>query len=666
MKKSILNRLMALACPRPTIASFHSLVALSLWLQPSAQAAVLTVGTSGQMHATIQAAVTAANPGDIIQVAPGTYTENVTLDKNLVLESTGGRAVTTLAGISGAGAIATVCVTSGTTGVVIGGAGKGFTILGVDNGSPGIENAAIYFQGNHSNAQILGNQIVAQGDHALVSEFGATISGWIIDGNIFSGQTFVGPNPAGEGFGSQFTEANFPRQMVILGNGGGDLATAKATNITFTNNQIIGRAGGLNSLDQEQGNQLVTLDIAASTISGNTFAGTTNRFGGSLRVRRPGTTISGNSFVSTGLGADTTQLFVQNNAMTLGQIVAQNTFDKGVFLANGSSVGLSVQAVVDSAAEGSAVHVLAGTYEEGVDTTLQAVQLVIGGAATGVVSFHSLSMNADDSLAFQINGVLPGTGHDQLIAGNVTLNNAGLSVSGTRLVNASDFFILIQNTGLNPIQGVFDGYPQDGTLAFNDRSLSVSYVGATGNDFVVGAEAPEPVTDPESRLVFAGEAVSFVVVAKGTGPLSYQWFKDRAEIPGAEGPTLEIAEAAADDAGKYTCRVRNSVGAYVTDAAVLGVITPVSASAQVNETRTLKLALETPALPGGTKLAFQWKKDGEDLENGPILATGQAVRGARRWGWSSPGLCRMTRAFTPAKPPWTICRCGPSQRSRWG
>lgn len=48
-------------------------------------------------YATIQAAVDAASPGDIINVCPGTYSENVAITTNdLTVTSTGGAAVTTV------------------------------------------------------------------------------------------------------------------------------------------------------------------------------------------------------------------------------------------------------------------------------------------------------------------------------------------------------------------------------------------------------------------------------------------------------------------------------------------------------------------------------------------------------------------------------------------
>ncbi|MCB1088897.1 MAG: hypothetical protein KDM63_17815, partial [Verrucomicrobiae bacterium] len=153
-------------------------------------------------------------------------------------------------------------------------------------------------------------------------------------------------------------------QLVVMGNGGGNLATAGATNITFTNNLITGVAGGISSSDNvsEQGNTLVTLDVANSTISGNTFAGTTNRFATSLRVRRPDTTISGNTFDSSDLGAGTAHLFVQNNTTPVQSIAATNTFDRGVYVDNSTGIGHNLQGAINAVPAGTTLHLTAGTY----------------------------------------------------------------------------------------------------------------------------------------------------------------------------------------------------------------------------------------------------------------------------------------------------------------
>ncbi len=335
-----------------------TLPAVVLLAVSTAPAATVTVPGD---ETTISDAVTTAAPGDTILVDPGTYAENVLLNKNLTLLSTGGRAATTIQGISSVGALGTVQVTTGSNGVRIGAAGQGFTILGIDNGNPGIENAAIYFQGAHSNAVIEDNEIVAQGDHGLLTEYGAAITGFVITGNEFSGSTFFDP-PSGDGFGDQFTQPNRPRQLVTMGCGGGCVST---TNITFTNNVISGTAGGINVSLNEQGNTLVTIDATNAVITGNQFLGTTTRFATSLRARGPACTISGNTFSSAGLTPTTGHVYVQNSGQMTGAVALANTFDKGVYVdAAVGTIGFVIQNAVLAVPGGTTIDVLPGTYTE--------------------------------------------------------------------------------------------------------------------------------------------------------------------------------------------------------------------------------------------------------------------------------------------------------------
>ena len=241
---------------------------------------------------TIQAAVDAASAGFTVLVAPGTYNENVVIDVSLSLLSSGGRDVTTIDGVQAGSELGTIEIDPNVGKVTIGGVGQGFTILGID-GPAAIEKAAVYLKGDHNIITIQGNDLVARGDSALTSEFAATVTNTLIDGNIISGQTFNGPNPAGEGFSQQFTLDNVPRQLVVMGNG--DTATPTSNTITFSNNQVTGTAGGLNTDGLEQGNTLVTIDAATSSITGNTFTGFTNRFAEAIRARGPDTDIENNT-----------------------------------------------------------------------------------------------------------------------------------------------------------------------------------------------------------------------------------------------------------------------------------------------------------------------------------------------------------------------------------
>ncbi|MEZ6073121.1 MAG: hypothetical protein R3C10_23355 [Pirellulales bacterium] len=465
--------------------------------------------------ATIQAAVDAVDVGGTVTVGDGTYVENVGIDIDVTLESVNGRASTTIQGISSAGALGAVQVSNNTTAVQIGGIGHGFTIAGIDNGLPGIENAAIYFQGSHSDAAIIDNEVVAMGDHGLLTEYGATISGFVIDSNEFSGQTFIGPEPGGNGFGGQFTDPNVPRQLVTMGGGPGGGSTS---NITFTNNQITGSAGGTNT-GGEQGNTLVTIDSVGATITDNTFAGTTTRYGSALRARGTATVIADNQFDGSGMGAATNYLYLPSPATgsglsidpaTLGDVLVDNTFVPGavivpalvpdtVFIA-----AAGIQAAIDAAAPSTELR-LAGEFTENVNVnkaitlggnfTLNGTLTVSDSGATldagfspGVIASGSLALTSGSTLTAEINGLTPGTEHDQyVVTGTVDLGGATLDASGTIVANPADTVVLIDNDGVDAVTGMFAGLPAGASVVVNGYDFRIFYDGGDGNDVVLVA-----------------------------------------------------------------------------------------------------------------------------------------------------------------------------------
>ncbi|MEY8843331.1 Ig-like domain-containing protein, partial [Cribrihabitans sp. XS_ASV171] len=255
----------------------------------------VTVSSSDSVYTSIQEAVDNANPGDTITVGAGTYDEDVVIDKALTLISTDGAASTIINGQNGA--LGAIEIDPGVSDVTIGGTGQGFTVQG-NNGNGAIENAAIYIQGTgHDNITIQGNIIEARGDAGLMNEYGGTLTNSTIDGNEFTGVTYTGPNPEGVGSSGQFDVGNnVPRQLVVLGNGGGDALSANVTGLAFTNNTLSGTTGGLNISGDSQGNFLATIDAAGSVIDGNLFTGTGGAWYQGLRVRRPDTDITNNTF----------------------------------------------------------------------------------------------------------------------------------------------------------------------------------------------------------------------------------------------------------------------------------------------------------------------------------------------------------------------------------
>lgn len=277
-------------------------------------------------HGTISAAVTAANPGDEIVVAPGTYNENVTVNKSLIIRSSGGRGVTTVNGSSAA--LGTFLIQADN--VTIGGPGQGFTIRGYDNVDPAIEFAAIYVQGARNNLTIRGNELVADGEAGLLTEFGNAVNNLTVNANVFSGKTFTGSEAGDCGFTNQFSAANVPRQLVNIPTGSG---------VVFTSNSITGTAGSASSASgcttTGQGNTLVTIDASNVSIWGNNFAGTTTRFGSHLRVRGVNVSIYCNTFNNAGLGSAATHITFNDgltaltggaSPSTVAGVAAANTF----------------------------------------------------------------------------------------------------------------------------------------------------------------------------------------------------------------------------------------------------------------------------------------------------------------------------------------------------
>lgn len=477
--------------------------------------------TPGLGAATINAGVAMAMPGDTVLVDDGTYVEFVLLNKNVALLSRNGRAATTIQPPSNPSAtVGTVLATGGTTALQIGAPGHGFTIEGVDNVSAGIESAALYFQGGHSNAQILDNEIVAAGDEGLVTEFGATISGFVISGNTFSGQTFVGA-PAGYGFGQQFTLANVPRQLVVMGGGAGGGATS---NITFTNNVVSGTAGGINpdltgtqcpvvAMPCEQGNNLVTIDSNGATITGNTFSGATTRFGVSLRSRGPATVITGNDFDSSGLTPTTGHVFVQNTGSDVAAVAAANTFDKGVYAAGAiGTIGVSLAAAVAAATPGATLEVLPGTYAEAVTLTKL---LTLHGAQAGVDACGRLA--AESVIA-------PPAGAAIVL----TTGCAGSVIDGFTLSGGT--------RGIESTSG-----PLNGLRLLNNRIVGFSSSGVFLNDSGIDIDVDQNAIDGTSKVgggglfhldtdSFAG--LHFTNNCIGNGPTATGFFVDGAHNVG--------------------------------------------------------------------------------------------------------------------------------------
>lgn len=158
-------------------------------------------------------------------------------------------------------------------------------------------------------------------------------------------------------------------------------------------------------------------------------------------------------------------------------------------------------------------------------------------------------------------------------------------------------------------------------LAHPDGSLY--YLARGGGDLYriryTGATAPTIASQPSSITVAAGQTATFTVSASGTGPLSYQWQRNGANIAGATAATYSFTAAASDNGAMFRAVVSNSAGSATSNSATLtvpansapvGTITsPASQRYRGGQTFTFSGTgsdAEDGALPAS---AFTWRVD---------------------------------------------------------
>ena len=142
--------------------------------------------------------------------------------------------------------------------------------------------------------------------------------------------------------------------------------------------------------------------------------------------------------------------------------------------------------------------------------------------------------------------------------------------------------------------------------------------GCTGN--VAATNNPPPVmpsitAQPVSQTVTAGQTATFMVVATGTAPLSYQWQKDGTALSGATSASYTTAATSSSDNGaKFQVVVSNSAGSVTSNAAMLTVnaaaVAPSITTQPVNQTVTAgQTATFTVVAAGTAPLSYQWQKN---------------------------------------------------------
>jgi hypothetical protein len=166
-------------------------------------------------------------------------------------------------------------------------------------------------------------------------------------------------------------------------------------------------------------------------------------------------------------------------------------------------------------------------------------------------------------------------------------------------------------------------------------SVSNSAGSATSNPAVLTvsagapvAVAPSIVTQPASVTAIVGNTATFAVGVDGSGPFSFQWRRDGANIAGATSAVLTFPAVALPNAGSFSVVVTNSAGSVTSSNAVLDV-----RAADMPTVPTITSQPSTLIVPfrgsgvlavgatGSGPLSYQWSKDGAELSGAtlPVL-----------------------------------------------
>jgi formylglycine-generating enzyme required for sulfatase activity len=140
---------------------------------------------------------------------------------------------------------------------------------------------------------------------------------------------------------------------------------------------------------------------------------------------------------------------------------------------------------------------------------------------------------------------------------------------------------------------------------------SVTSTGGT-----LGLNAPVSITtQPADVTLNPGASGTLTVVATGTAPLLYQWYRNGRAVSGATAATCPLTAVQAADAGAYTVEVTNVVGSVGSSAATVSVnvaatllTQPQGASVAVGSAVSLGVVAA-----GTAPLGYQWRRNGAAL-----------------------------------------------------
>jgi autotransporter-associated beta strand protein len=228
------------------------------------------------------------------------------------------------------------------------------------------------------------------------------------------------------------------------------IATSGLLDISATPiNELIGGLSGSGRIDLGTRN----LDVSEETTS--SYSGLIFGAGGSFRM-------SGNGSLT---------LAANNTYSGLTEVA------DGTLLVNGNQPASPVRV--------SAAALLGGDGTVGNVTNLGTIS---PGNSPAVLTTSNVVFQAGSDVSFELNGLAPGTGYDQISArGLVSLGGATLNLSVGFPVAEGDEFVIINNDAADAVVGTFAGLPNGSIVTANGIPFRIRYFDAFNNDVVLTA-----------------------------------------------------------------------------------------------------------------------------------------------------------------------------------
>lgn len=140
----------------------------------------------------------------------------------------------------------------------------------------------------------------------------------------------------------------------------------------------------------------------------------------------------------------------------------------------------------------------------------------------------------------------------------------------SRLLDMSPTNSVAAGAGL-PLGSTFED------LEFGISMTVVDYGGTAPNAYIdidinIDGHAPEITSPPVDTTAYVGDPLVLSVIAQGSRPLAYKWFKDDESLPGQITNTLELGPLGIADSGTYVVSVSNAAGEAESGPAELTVV----------------------------------------------------------------------------------------------